>query len=161
MSTMTDARKQAVTGVVPPQLDETMIRVVWPSVARFAGPAALGEKLGRTFILAPLAGLLMAPFYFVKVLPFLATRYTLTNRAVKIERGWKRVPSHQVALSDIDDVRVVPGSENDFYFSGTLEVLSGGKVAMTLPGTRQPQSFRHAILNACWAWAPKKASPTA
>lgn len=161
MPTMVDARRQVVTGVVPPQLDEATIRTAWPSVTAYPAPAALGELLGRTFILAPLAGLLMAPFYFVKVLPFVATRYRLTNRRLLVLRGLARPqPSQQIDLAAIEDVRVEPGSVSDFYRAGTLEVLSKGQVALKLRGVPEPESFRQAILNACWAWAPRKTDPT-
>ena len=87
---MTDGRKQAVTGLVPPQLDETTIRVVWPSVAATPAVAALGRWLMRSMVLAPFGWLLLAPFYFKKILPGLACRYTLTNRRLMIQKGWQR-----------------------------------------------------------------------
>jgi hypothetical protein len=154
---MTVDRKQPVPGVMPPQLGEAIIREVWPSVTG-AQPAlaALCEKMQRSIVLAPLAWLLLAPLYFVKILPFLARRYTLTNRRLMVQRGLKPVPSEEVALADIDDVRLVSGSASGFYRSGTLEVLAGGQVKMTLRGVPEPESFRHAVLNACRAWAPRK-----
>jgi hypothetical protein len=157
MVTMIEDRKQAVTGVMPPQLGEAIIREVWPSVTD-ASPtlALLCEKMQRTILLAPLAWLLLAPLYFKKVLPFLAKRYTLTNRELKVRRGLKGTTAQKVTLADIDDVRLVPESLNGFYRSGTLEVLAQGKVEITLHGVPEPESFRHAVLNACRAWAPRK-----
>jgi hypothetical protein len=119
--------------------------------------AKLGRALMRTIILAPLAWLMLAPFYFKKILPGLARRYTLTNRRLMIQTGWKRHPSEQIALADIDDVRLNPDSYNPFYRTGTLEVLSKGRAALTLPGVPNPESFRHAIVNAYKAWVPGKA----
>src|SRR5262249_43871948 len=157
MTTMTADRKQAVTGVLPPQLGEAIIREVWPSVTGMQpGLAALGEKMQRTIVLAPLAWLLLAPFYFKKVLPFLATRYTLTNRRLMIQRGVSRKAKEQVTLSEIDDVRLVEDSYDPFYRAATLEVLSGGKVVLTLKGVPEPQAFRQPILNALFAWVPGK-----
>src|SRR5437868_786328 len=98
-ATMTEGRDQAVTGVVPPQTSEAMIREVWPSVTTSVGIATLGEKLIRSIILAPLGWLLMIPIYFLKIAPFFARRYTLTNRRIMIRRGWKRAPGGQVALA--------------------------------------------------------------
>lgn len=157
MVTMVEARRQAITGVVPPLLAEAVIRVVWPAVTD-AQPAIalLCEKMQRTIVLAPLAWLLLAPLYFKKVLPFLAKRYTLTNRRLMVQRGLKPKPSQELALSEIDDVRLVEGSLNRFYRAGTLEVLAKGQVAMTLRGVSEPESFRHGILNAARAWAPRK-----
>jgi hypothetical protein len=155
--TMLDGRKQAVTGVVSPSVAEGMIREVWPSVAAHPGVASLGRTLTRTIIGAPLAWLLLAPFYFLKILPFLAMRYTLTNRRVMIRRGLRPTPTHEVALTDIDRVEIVPDANSDFYRAGTLEIMSQGKVALRLPGVPEPESFRHAIVNAYKAWVPGKA----
>ena len=153
---MARVRKQAVTGVMPPSVEEAVIRETWPSVARAAGIAGLGRALTRTVVLAPLAWLLMAPFYFSKVLPFLACRYTLTNRRLMIRRGWKARPTHQIALNEIDDIQIVKDANSDFFRAATVDVYSGGKVALKLPGTPEPESFVNAVINACRAWAPGK-----
>src|SRR5207245_6932743 len=103
MGTMIDGRKQAVTGLVPPELGETTIRVVWPSVAASPWVAGMGRRMMRTIILAPLAWGMLLPFYFKKVLPGLARRYTLTNRRLMIQKGWKRKVSQEIALAEIDE----------------------------------------------------------
>lgn len=154
---MIDGRKQAVTGLVPPQLAETTIRVVWPSVATSPAIARLGRSLMRTIILAPVAWLMLAPFYFKKILPGLGCRYALTNRRLMIQKGWKRQPSQEMALADIDDVRLDPESYDSFYRTANLQIISKGQVAMTLPGVPNAESFRHAIVNAYQAWVPGKA----
>jgi hypothetical protein len=158
MATMIDARHQAITGVVPPQTAEATIREVWPSVTVYSGVATLGEKLIRSIVLAPLGWFLMLPVYFLKVLPFFARRYTLTNRRIMIQRGIKPVSVSEVALSEIDEVRLDRSTANAFFRAATLEIISQGKVALTLPGVPDPESFRAAILNACTAWVPGKAA---
>lgn len=160
MSTMTEMSQQAVTGLVPPQIGEALIREAWPSVAAAPGAARLGETLTRTRILAPLAWLLLAPIYFGKILPFIAKRYTLTNKRLMIRRGLKPRPATQIDLADIEDVRLQPGSYSHFYRAGTLEIISKGQVAFRLRGVPEPESFRRAILNACKAWAAKPSSAT-
>jgi hypothetical protein len=157
-TTPSDAKhvKQAVTGVVPPELGEAMIRQVFPSVTDMPGLAALCEKLMRTIVLAPLAWALLAFPYFKKVMPYSAKRYTLTNRRLMVRTGWKETPVQEIPLGDIDDVRLEEGSYSHFYRSGTLEVLSKSQVAVRLRGVPEPESFRRAILNARIAWAPKK-----
>src|SRR5262245_2865229 len=130
---MVDYRQQAVMGVVPPEVGEAKIREAWPSVASAPAIAGLGQALTRTIVLAPLAWLIMSAVYFGKLLPFVATRYTLTNRRLMIRKGWKGTPSHEIPLAKIDEVRVVNGAHADFFRAGTLEVVEGGKVAMTLP----------------------------
>lgn len=153
--TMIEGRAQPVTGVVPPQVAEAILRETWPGVTDMPGVAHLAERLMRTLILAPLAWLLLAPCYFKKILPFLAKRYTLTNRRLMIRRGLKPCPSHEVALSDIDNVRIVPGSGSVFYRTATLEILSQGKVALCLPAVPDVETFRRAIVTAKQAWGAK------
>jgi hypothetical protein len=150
--------KQAVTGVVPPQTAEATIRTAWPAVTDASAPlAGLGATLTRTRILAPLAWFLMAPLYFKKVLPFLAKRYTLTNRRVMVQRGLKPKPRQEVALADIDEVRLVESTYSAFYRAADLEVISGGQVKLKLTGVQEPEAFRQSILNAVMAWVPGKA----
>jgi hypothetical protein len=157
MGTMTDGQMQAVTGSMPPQLGETTIRVVWPSVATSPAVAGLGRALMRSIVLAPVAWLLLAPFYFKKILPGLACRYALTNRRLMIQKGWRRQPSPDIALADIDEVRLKADSYDRFYRTATLEIISKGRVAVSLPGVPNAESFRHAIVNAYKAWVPGKA----
>jgi hypothetical protein len=64
----------------------------------------------------------------------------------------------EIALSDIDDVRRQPGSENMFFRSANLEIISKGQPAMTLRGVKEADSFRLAILNAVKAWVPGRAN---
>jgi hypothetical protein len=182
---MQDIRNQAVTGIVPPQVGEAKIRDVWPSVMASPLPGAIkrflkftiiltplawllpgaatmatwGRILTRSIVLAPLAWVfLLAPLYFGKLLPFLAMRYTLTNRRLMIRRGLRPTASQEVPLAEIDDVRIIKDANSDFYRAATLEVVSHGKVILTLPGVPEPESFRHNIISACKAWVPGKAS---
>jgi hypothetical protein len=163
MPSMTDVRRQAVAGVVPPQLDEALIRETWPSVATVPAVASAARLLMQSRIGAPLGWLMLAPIYFKKLLAVgpglggLAVRYTLTNRRVMIQHGLKPRPTKEVALADIDDVRIVKDSNSDFYGQATLEILSKDQVKLTLPGVKGPESFRHAIHNAVKAWVPGKA----
>jgi uncharacterized membrane protein YdbT with pleckstrin-like domain len=151
-----DYRLQAVTGVVPPQSGEAKIREAWPSVASAPAIAGLGLMLTRTIILAPLAWVIMAAVYFGKLSPFIAKRYTLTNRRLMIRRGWKGTPQQEVPLEKIDDVRVVHDMNSSFFRAGTLEVLHDGQVALRLPGVPEAEAFKIAILNARNAWVPGK-----
>lgn len=156
MPFLTDMRKQVITGLVPPQLGEAVIRQAWPSVAAVPPVAGLGRVLICSIIFAPLGWLLLAPFYFKKILPLLATRYTLTNRRLMIQRGLKPKPSREIALADIDDVRIEYDGNSAFFRAATLHILSKGQIKLTFSGVPGPESFRHAILNACKAWVPGK-----
>lgn len=151
---MQDVGQQAFTGLTPPQAGEALIREAWPSVAARPGVASVGRVLTRSIIGAPLAWLLMGLFYFLKVFPFLATRYTLTNRRLMIRRGLRPEPAREIALAEIDDVRLLTDANSEFFRAGTLEILSHGKPVLTLPGVPEPESFRRSILDACAAWVP-------
>jgi hypothetical protein len=153
-----EVRMQPVTGLTPPQVGEALIRGAWPSVAAMPAVASLGRSLILSIIGAPLGWALMLPFYFKKVLPFIATRYTLTNRRLMIQRGLKPVPVEEVPLSEIEDVRVNLDENSAFFRSGDLEVVSKGQVRLKLAGVPEPEAFRQAILNACMAWVPGKAA---
>jgi hypothetical protein len=153
-----DMQKQVVTGLIPPQAGEARIRVAWPSVQAYPPVATLGRTLMRTYVLAPVSWLLMAPFYFKKILPFLATRYMLTNRRLMVMRGLRPTPAQEMALADIDDVKVDKDGNSPFFGAANLEIYSKGKVAMTLRGVPGPEAYRQAILNACMAWVPGKAA---
>jgi hypothetical protein len=153
------ATRQAVTGVVPPELGEAMIREVRPTVlAGGSGLPTLAKKLMHSIVLAPLGWLLLAWPFLKRLLPYVCPRYTLTNRRLMIQRGLKPAPVQTVDLRDIDDVRVVEGTRDEFYRSATLEVLSGGKVVLTLPGVPEPEGFRRAVRNAVTAWVPGKSA---
>lgn len=156
---MPEVRTQAVTGLVPPQQDEARIREKWPSIiARIPPLATAARLLTRTTILAPLAWILMAPFFALKFMPFVMRRYTLTNRRVMVRAGWSGRPVQDVALADIDEVRVIMDANSDFYRTGTVDIVSKGQVLLSLPGTGEPVGFRHAIINARNAWVPGRAS---
>ena len=182
---MEDLRKQAVTGLIPPQVTEATIAIRWPSVAAYMGgkPADLGQAIQEAakrllqgvmalpqlwlvclllILLTPIAALiavaawiLLAPFYFVKLMPFLMRRYVLTNKRVMVQEGWALTPGLQVNLSDIKEVRVAPGSERPFYLSADLEFLFGESGSMTLRGVPEYMTFKSAIENAYLAWGRK------
>ena len=154
---MPETVAQVITGVMPPELGEARIREAFPSVASKPAVASLGRTLTRTIVLAPLAWLLMAPVYFGKLLPFVGRRYTITNRRVMVRTLWKAAVLKEIALADIDEVRVVLDANSDFFRAANLEIVSKGQVALTLPGVPEPEGFRHAIVNACNAWVPGRA----
>jgi hypothetical protein len=94
--------------------------------------------------------------YFGKLLPFIGRRYTLTNQRVMVRTVFKGKVRREIALAEIEDVRVNADSYQGFYVAGDVEVISKGQVALRLPGVPEPESFCHAIRNACRAWTPSK-----
>ena len=130
-----------------------MIREVWPSVLSVsAGVGGLSAKLMRSGFLAPLGWMLNSVLFGRKFAPVVCRRYTLTNRRLMVRRGWKPEAVQEIALADIDDVRLIADSYDTFYRSGDLQVLTGGKEIMKLISVPEPESFRQAIVNAVRAW---------
>jgi hypothetical protein len=162
-----EVNRYPVTGVVPPEAGEAIIRVTYPAITAYPAVASLGRSLILSYLGAPLGWAVMLPFYFLKVLPVAGKRYALTNRRIMILKGWAQAalpymkrssvtPSQEVKLADIDEVRVVHDANSDFFRAATLEIVSGGQVKMRLPGTPEAEAFRLAILNARRAWAPRE-----
>ena len=106
---------------------------------------------------APVAWLLLAPFYFMKIFPFAMTRYVLTNRRVVIQRGWHLKTAGEVPLAEIEKIEIEEDDNSEFYREATLKIHDAeNKLRLTLPGVPEPESFRHSIVNAVRAWAPGK-----
>src|SRR5262245_39662962 len=115
------APRQAVTGLVPPTIGEARIREAWPTLMGVAaGPAGLAKMLVRSVFLLPVGWLIQAPLFALKFAPFVCKRYTVTNRRLMIQRGWKPHPVQEVPLSEIDDVRLDAADVDPFYLSGNL-----------------------------------------
>jgi hypothetical protein len=151
----------AVTGVVPPQQQEAMIREVWETIAAKAAPMTLARKLIGTIVLAPIGWFVLAPLWgmrllgFLPGLSFLTVKYTLTNRRLMIRKGVKAHPTTEIPLDQIGEIRIQTDSNSDFYATAALEVRrKDGSVAFTMPGVPEPESFRQAILQARDAWGP-------
>jgi Bacterial PH domain len=161
MSSLSRIDAQAVTGVVPPQVQEAMIREVWATVTANHAASTLSRKLISTIVLAPIGWLLIAPVWamrflgFLPGLSFLTVKYTLTNRRLMIRKGMKAHATQEIPLDQIQDIRFVSDGNTDFYVTATLEVINkDGKVAFEMPGLPEPESFRQAILQARDAWGP-------
>jgi len=80
---------------------------------------------------------------------------------VMIRRGLKPKSVREVALFDIEDVRIEGGTMNSFYRTATLEIIAHGSVAMRLRAVKDPETFRRAILNAKAAWGKSAAAANA
>ena len=161
MGAMGRLDQQVITGVVGPQQGEALIREVWATTAANAPAMTLARKLISTVVLAPIGWLLIAPLFgmrllgFLPGLSFLTVKYAVTNRRLMVRKGMKPLPVHQIPLDQIADVRVIPDANSDFYTTANLEVLAkDGKVAFTMAGVPEPESFRQIILQARDAWGP-------
>lgn len=131
---------------------------VWPSNAayalgRFHGwlygmrwPDVYIFRIGHLWALLSIPGALAV--YFLKVLPWIAVRYTITNRRLVIQRGLAGVPKSWVELDRFDaiDILVRPGQE--WYEAGDLVFRLGNVETFRLEGVSRPEAFRACCLKA-------------
>src|SRR4051794_38073349 len=131
--TQNHSARQAIAGVMPPSLGEARIREAFPGLLGVAAaPAAIAKRLTQTYVLAPLAWLIQGPLFALKFAPMVCRRYTLTNKRLMIQKGWKPAPVQEVPLGEIEDVRIGPGGVDAFYLCGELEVVARGQVVLRL-----------------------------
>ncbi len=149
--------KQAIAGVAPTSIREVTNMMVWPS----NGAYAFGRGLGRLFAmdagfyvfrLGNLIALLLAPLamliYFWRVLPFVGSRYRVTNRRIVVERGWSYRPDKFIDLDKFDSIEVVVRSGQEWYCSGDLIFRQGETETFRLEGVSRPESFRQVCMKA-------------
>src|SRR5688572_9936760 len=131
MSTATaPMRSQPIAGVVPAEIRETTVMTVWPSVAKFGLGRALGSLFAirwpdvYIFRLGNLIALLSIPIalvlFFMRIAPWIGTRYRLTNCRVIVERGLKSVEDKAVDLDRFDAIDIVVQPGQAWYYAGDL-----------------------------------------
>lgn len=125
---------------------------VWPSNAAYA----LGRFHGWAysirwpdvyiFRLGHLIALLSIPgaigIYFLKVLPVIACRYTITNRRVILQRGLSSKPEKWVDLDRFDSIDIVVQPGQEWYDAGDLVFRLAGVETFRLEGVSRPEAFR-------------------
>ena len=153
---------QAIAGVSPAETTEATVMTVWPSVAKYG----LGQMLGQAFavrwpdiyifrlgnLLALLSIPIALPLYFLRILPFVGTRYTLTNRRVIVYRGIIGVEEKSVDLDRFDTIDIVVQPGQAWYDAGDLVFRRGNIETFRLGGVSRPDSFRATILKAHMAY---------
>jgi hypothetical protein len=153
---------QAISGVSPASVKETEIMTVWPSVAMYG----LGRLLGRAyaikfpdvyiFRLGNLLALAFIPvslvLYFMRVLPYVGQRYTLTNRRVIVYRGLLVEEERSVALDRFDTVDIVVQPGQAWYEAGDLVFRMGNTETFRLSGVSRPEAFRSQCIKAHMAY---------
>jgi len=186
-----DMRTEAILGIIQPEVAEAKLAERWPSVTAYLGgaPARLGAQiqlaarqlirwalrlptalslLAMIFalpiatVLALLAWLMLAPFFFLRIMPITATRYVLTNKAIRVLKGWsgrvvEELPLQDIAVEPGGDfprlaIGVVAGSEQEFYQSADLEIRRREGPPLVLRGVKEYDQFRQAVANAWFAW---------
>ena len=159
--------KQAIAGVTPSQTREVTVMTIWPSIAangigRFLG-TLFEIKLGfYIFTVGNLMALAAIPvalvLYLMRIAPFTATRYRLTNRRVMVERGLSNIESNSVGLDRFDTIDVEVGPGQAWYHAGDLIFRQGEVERIRLDGVSRPESFRQICLNSQRAYVGVQAA---
>ncbi len=149
----------AATTLAPKAEPETLIMVVYPSIAADAPGRLIGMamysipfpfsknlKLSALLFGLPLAPLGLALYALQKMF---GQRYVLTNRSVQI---WSAIGQRligEVPLSQIAGIEVHEHAGQEFYHAADLQMLDvGGNVMLTLAGVPRAEVFRQTILKA-------------
>ena len=148
---------QSISGVSPPEVVETTVMTVWPSVAA----TGLGRMLGRLyrmregvgpFTVGRFALLATIPLglvlYLSLRLPWAITRYRLTNRRVLVEQGINPLVRQFVDLAGFDSIDVDTDTGQEWYAAGDLVFRRGAVQVLRLAGVSRPESFRRTCLEA-------------
>ncbi len=130
---------------------ETPVMTVWPTI----GATALGRLVGRLcgaslgrgfFTLGKLLALATIPLsltvFLWQLLPLVCRRYTLTNRRIVVQKGYKAVEGRAIGLDQFDsiDVLLLPGQ--DWLHAGELVFQRDGREIFRLSGVSRPEVFR-------------------
>ncbi len=141
-----------ISGVAPAEFRETTVMTVWPSVAMYPIGRALGTLFAIRwpdvyfFRLGNLIALLSIPIalalYFMRIAPFIGTRYRLTNRRIIVERGLTGVLDKAVDLDRFDTINIEVQPGQAWYYAGDLIFKLGKVETFRLEGVSRPEAFR-------------------
>lgn len=148
--------KQAIPGVAPSELEETLVMSTWPSNAAYG----LGRLLGRLyeiqfpgiyiFKLGNLIALLSIPvalvLFFLRIAPVIGMRYTLTNRRVIVQRGWTSREDRAIDLDKFNRVDIQVQRGQAWYHAGDLIFYQQDVERFRLVGVSRPGAFRSSVL---------------
>lgn len=147
-----------IAGVTPAQTRETTVMTVWPSISMYGIGRFLGQlfeirwpdvyifRLGHLFALASIPVAL--GLYFLRVLPFVGQRYTLTNRRVVVYRGLLIAEDKAVDLDGFDAIDVVVQPGQAWFDAGDLIFKQKNIEKFRLDAVSYPEAFRATCLKA-------------
>src|SRR6266404_1698398 len=135
---------QPIAGVVPPEIKETTVMTVWPSVAKYTLGRTLGSlyairwpdvyifRLGNLVALATIPIALV--LYFMRIAPGIGLRYRLTNRRILVERGLTSKLDKSVDLDRFDSITIDIQPGQAWYHAGDLVFKQGNVETFRLEG---------------------------
>ena len=148
---------QPFSGITPPDLGESPLMTVWPTIGanapgRFVG-VLCGNRIGFGFFtLGKLLALAAIPLslcvYAWQLMPFVCRRYTITNRRVVIRKGLGAVEGRWISLDEFDNIQVSTLSGQAWLHCGDLILRHGETELLRLAGVPRPEQIRHVCLKA-------------
>ncbi|MCH2130896.1 MAG: PH domain-containing protein [Pirellulaceae bacterium] len=147
--------KRAIAGVVPREVAEVPVMTVWPSIAAYPSGRFLGTLYnwrGGTYIfrLGNLLALASIPhalaLYFYRILPYVGTRYTLTNRRVVVQRGLMAMDDKSVDLDRFDRIEIQVQLGQEWFQAGDLVFFQENTETFRLDGVSRPEAFRQVCI---------------
>jgi hypothetical protein len=149
--------KQPIAGVVPPELAETRIFTLWPTI----GAITAGRLVGRLasngagygiFTVGNLLAVVTIPLSLAvfawQLMPYLCRRYTVTNQRVILRCGLGAREDRWVKLDDFDtiELEILPGQQ--WLHAGDVVFKHGGMEVFRFAGVSRPEIVRQICLKA-------------
>jgi hypothetical protein len=133
-------------------MGEAHIAHTFPSISSTGLGRFLGSIYGLPYPLGFLIHLMTVPLPVLTAIAMYFTtgfrRFQLTSKRVRIRSGLKDREGPQADLAELEEVRVRQRAGQQFYRAADLELVSQGKVILTLPGVPNAETFRRNILEA-------------
>ena len=148
--------KQAVAGVVSSEMGEVAVMTVWPSICAYPSGRFLGGlyniragayifRVGNFLALASIPHALA--LYFYRILPYVGSRYRITNRRIVVGRGLMDVDDKSVDLDRFDRIQIDVRPGQDWFHAGDLIFFLGDVETFRLDGVSRPEPFRQVCMN--------------
>lgn len=86
--------------------------------------------------------------FFAMMIPVWTTEIAVTNQRFLVKRGWLRLSTQEIVLSNIEGVRVTQGFWGRVFGYGHVHVEGTGVDTVDTPPIAHPVQFRRDIENA-------------
>ena len=159
--------KQAIAGVVARDMAEVDVMTIWPSIAAYPSGRFLGRlyanrvgiyifRLGNLIALASIPHALF--LYFYRILPWVGSRYTLTNRRVIVQRGLQAVEDKSTELDRFNRIEIAVQPGQSWFKAGDLLFYQGETETFRLEGVSRPKVFREICMKSNASYLGVKAA---
>lgn len=146
---------QPLVRTTPSVLRETTVMTIWPSIAMYAPARWLGTLYANQtgFLVVTVGNLACLAFipaslvmYFMRVGPYIGTRYRITNRRIVVLRGISCREEKSIDFDRFDSIEIHVRPGQAWYDAGDLIFRQGNVETFRLEGVSRPQAFRTTCL---------------